>query len=313
MSFIDAAAWVWPVVAAAMIIAAGALLFVRTRLRRTVFISYRRSESAGFVAALAEPLRQRFGSSIFHDQVSIGPGEPYPSVIERRLLTSDVVAVVIGPAWLSVTNEHGIRLQQPDDVVRHEVKLALGSGARVIPLLLGGATMPTVDELPSELRALALRNAMSVSLDKVDEAARQFIAAVDAAPVQRTPWMVLLAHAAIVAVVLLYALSGGFLEKEIASVLFIVTPLFVATGAVTLVHTFGVTRPRARSAHVPASTLWVPLGLAAAVAVLVAMKGANVFINKFGPFQTALGVIEILLGINTGIVLSSLFMNRSEP
>jgi TIR domain len=59
--------------------------------------------------------------------------------------------VVIGPGWLCP------RLQDPNDHVRLEVAAALERNVRVIPVLVGGATMPEANSLPPDLAGLARR------------------------------------------------------------------------------------------------------------------------------------------------------------
>ena len=312
MSAPDLPPWSWPVLAMVVMAAAATAVFVRTRRARRVFISYRRVDTRDVVVRLHEGLRRWFGKSVFLDERSIGEGEPFPLAIARRLQTSDVVLVAVGPTWLTARNHRGLRLEQPDDIVRNEITLALGSGALVIPLLIDGASMPRADELPEPVRPLVERNAVVLTAD-LDQAIDRLARAVLAAPVQRTPWMVLLAHLAIMAVVALYALSGGFLGAEVWSVLSLVTPLFVATAAVAVLRAVGAGRRRARSGHVPVSTLWLPIGLAAAAAALVAMKASNFLIDTFPAFQTALFVVEGLLAIHTGVVLTSLFENGGVP
>lgn len=48
------------------------------------------------------------------------------------------------------------------DLLRREVEIALLLGLRVLPVLVGGATMPTRGELPESLWPLAGINAIPV-------------------------------------------------------------------------------------------------------------------------------------------------------
>ncbi len=64
------------------------------------------------------------------------------------------MVVVIGPDWLTVANERGRRLDDPDDHVRQEIEAALRSGLPLIPALVGGAPVPPVDALPQSLQPL---------------------------------------------------------------------------------------------------------------------------------------------------------------
>ena len=52
--------------------------------------------------------------------------------------------VVIGPRWLTAADPNGRRrLDDPDDLTRLEVAAALRRGIRVVPVLVGGAAMPS--------------------------------------------------------------------------------------------------------------------------------------------------------------------------
>jgi len=100
---------------------------------------------------------------VFQNVVAIGPGEDFDDAIEAALDQCDVTLAVIGPRWLVTTGSDGEhRLADPDDYVRRELAAALVHGHQVIPVLVGGATMPAPAALPSELRPLAQRQAVSL-------------------------------------------------------------------------------------------------------------------------------------------------------
>jgi hypothetical protein len=54
------------------------------------------------------------------------------------------------------------RLDDPNDFVRIEIATALSRDIAVFPILLPGATMPRIDQLPNDLQGLALRQALEV-------------------------------------------------------------------------------------------------------------------------------------------------------
>jgi TM2 domain-containing membrane protein YozV len=140
--------------------------FSEEQIMAGIFISYRRDDSAGWVGRLATDLQERFGQeTVFQDIGAIGAGEDFVAAIERSLESCSAVLVVIGPEWSRVKDRAGIRrLDNPDDTVRIEVAKALARKDHlVIPVLVGGAQMPTAAELPSELWALARRNALELS------------------------------------------------------------------------------------------------------------------------------------------------------
>ena len=127
----------------------------------SVFISYRRDDSAGFAGRLADALEQRLGAgAVFRDVDDIQPGADFEAVIARGLEQVRAVLVVIGPGWLDAAVDGQRRLDRPDDFVRREVEQALASGKPVVPVLVGGATMPAANALPIALRGLANRQAL---------------------------------------------------------------------------------------------------------------------------------------------------------
>jgi hypothetical protein len=70
---------------------------------------------------------------------------------------------VIGPNWLDVKDESGVRrLDNPDDFVTIEIAAALARDIRVIPVLVDNARMPKADKLPESIRPLVRRNAVEV-------------------------------------------------------------------------------------------------------------------------------------------------------
>ncbi len=133
-----------------------------------VFISYRRDDAAGYAGRLEEALERalhtRLGpASVFRDVQDIALGEDFVQAIAQRLAAAQAVVVLIGPRWAGPTANTARRIDDPGDIVRLEVAAALASPARVLPVLLPGASMPAEAELPDPLKPLARRNALSLS------------------------------------------------------------------------------------------------------------------------------------------------------
>jgi hypothetical protein len=163
---------------------------VRCSLERAallrIFLSYRRDDSSAWAGRLRDALAARFGDrNIFQDVVAVRPGDTFTDAMDTALAGSDVVLAVIGPGWLASANPGGgPRLAQSDDYVRAELAAALGQEKQLIPVLVGGAAMPTAAELPEELRSLALRQAVVLR----DTAWHQDVDALVASlPGRRTP------------------------------------------------------------------------------------------------------------------------------
>ena len=127
-----------------------------------IFLSYRRDDTSGHAGRLYDALSHRLGrGSVFQDVAAIDPGVDFGDAIVRALQDCDAVLAVIGPAWIDASTPAGVRrLDEPDDYVRLELSTALAADARVIPVLVAGANVPSTTELPDELRALAGRQAI---------------------------------------------------------------------------------------------------------------------------------------------------------
>jgi hypothetical protein len=126
-----------------------------------IFISYRRQDCRHLADRLAEALSPHF--DVFMDVRDLQPGDPFPDVLRHNLEDCQLLLVVIGPRWLTLTDAAGRRrLADPDDFVRQEVEAVLKQGKAILPILADGAPMPMADELPPSLRPLANFHAVAV-------------------------------------------------------------------------------------------------------------------------------------------------------
>jgi uncharacterized RDD family membrane protein YckC len=154
-----------------------------------IFLSYRRDDSSGWAGRLHEHLIREWGpGQVFMDIDAIAPGEDFRHAIARTIRTSDVVLVVIGPSWANSRDRAGNRrLDDEGDTHRAEVAAALASDVRVVPILVGGAAMPKLEDLPTSLKDLAYRNAAIIDdrrfasdVRALQEALKQFAEALAA-------------------------------------------------------------------------------------------------------------------------------------
>jgi hypothetical protein len=125
-----------------------------------IFISYRREDSGDAVARLSERLLEEFGAgSVFRDIDSIPIGSDFRSHLVAAVGRAAVCLVVIGPSWLTVSNDVGQRrLEQPDDWVRVEIETALQlNRGLVVPVLTGKTDMPSGKDLPPSIADLSFR------------------------------------------------------------------------------------------------------------------------------------------------------------
>jgi hypothetical protein len=149
-----------------------------------IFISYRRSDSAGHTGRLADDLGEALvGQALFRDIEAIEAGEDFVEALARAVGECSAMLVVIGPTWAKVTTADGQRrLHQAGDFVRMEVEAALARDVRVIPVLVGDAQMPDADELPASMAPLLRRNAYSISDRRWKYDVEQLIAILEKIP-----------------------------------------------------------------------------------------------------------------------------------
>ena len=145
-----------------------------------IFISYRRQGGSHLAGRLSDRLTDRFGEAqVFIDVDKIELGVDFAEEIVRAVAACKVLLVIIGPAWLTVADERGRRLDDPDDIVRLEIEAALDRGVRVIPILTESAVMPTQHDLPESLAGLARRNALPIRHESFRSDAGRLITAIE--------------------------------------------------------------------------------------------------------------------------------------
>jgi hypothetical protein len=121
-----------------------------------IFISYRRTDSGSAVGRLHRDLADHFGGKrIFLDETRIEPSAAWKQSIHAALEKCRIGLVVIGRNWMSD------RLQDPDDILRHEVSSLL-QNKQVLPVLVDDAGMPSTEALPKELERLTSIQSRSI-------------------------------------------------------------------------------------------------------------------------------------------------------
>ncbi|MEM9090789.1 MAG: toll/interleukin-1 receptor domain-containing protein [Cyanobacteria bacterium P01_F01_bin.53] len=125
----------------------------------SIFISYRRSDSGDLTGRIHDRLVDHFGrGAVFQDVDAIPYGVDFQAYLNERVGKARVVLAVIGPAWLEtlLAREKLARAETADlDWVRLELETAIAHNIPVIPVLAGGVTMPSAEQLPDDLRSLA--------------------------------------------------------------------------------------------------------------------------------------------------------------
>jgi hypothetical protein len=198
-----------------------------------IFISYRREDTGGHAGRLCDRLTARFGDAqVFMDLQDIAPGQNFAQSIDDTIARCACVVVVIGPRWLESLEK---RAHGAEDFVQHEIAAALRRAVTIIPVLVGGARMPTAGQLPPALSGLSYRNALEVRDERFDEDAARLVDAISAHVAGGGPGPSGLrrhsrARAAAAAVLMLAGLAGaivawrGWPQEETQAPLAVVSP-----------------------------------------------------------------------------------------
>jgi hypothetical protein len=219
-----------------------------------VFISYRRDDSAGHAGRIHDRLRRHLGRKLlFMDVDSIPLGVDFSKVLRNEVEKCEVLLALIGPQWLDARDDQGERrLEDPNDFLRFEIATALERDIRVIPVLLDGAGLPDADQLPENLRTLALRNGLAVRHASFHDDMERLIGQLKGAPI--LPRYPILLHAAaelglalvtgafgmvasaaiVIAAAVFYATLGLAAFKEAAYM--VVSPLLMLVLAVFIIR-----------------------------------------------------------------------------
>lgn len=143
----------------------------------SIFISYRRSidlASAGRLADYVHTAHPEY--AVFMDVRSLAPGEDFAAELVRAVEQCDVFLAIIGQGWIDARGEDGRRrLDNDDDFVRLEIEAALTHARRIIPILIGDARMPAVDQLPATMRRLISFNAFVLRHERFREDCKDLI------------------------------------------------------------------------------------------------------------------------------------------
>ena len=140
----------------------------------------------------------------------ISPGRDFQAEIDRSLAAADAVLAMIGPGWLTAATVTGEpRLYQAGDFVRTELSRALKLNLTVVPVLVGGATMPSVDDLPPDLSDLTRRQAVVVRDEAFHADVDRLLKLLRGEPERRAGWISRRRPALAAAAALVLVAAGG--------------------------------------------------------------------------------------------------------
>jgi hypothetical protein len=133
-----------------------------------ILISCRQADAGASAIALRDDLAQVFGD----DRVFLGKdalkAENWHEQVQGELEKCKVLLLVIGPRWLTITEEQNRPpIQLRDDLHRQEIAFLLDqSNVTVIPVFVEQSVVPRADQLPPDLQRLTSRQARSIASDQ---------------------------------------------------------------------------------------------------------------------------------------------------
>jgi hypothetical protein len=142
-----------------------------------VFISYRRADSPGHALTLSDSLTEATvageACETFLDVDKIAPGRDFIEVMTRSMESCDVAVAVIGRHWL--VTEGQLRLTDPADFVRSELRTAVITTTPIVAVLVDGATQPSEADVPDDIAAVAAAPSVRLEDDEFDDGVASLI------------------------------------------------------------------------------------------------------------------------------------------
>lgn len=138
-----------------------------------IFISYRRNDGAANARSVRDRLARVFGdNNVFMDVDNLLAGKRFDKELKNAIAQTTVFLAVIGPRWMALLKERQASGER--DYVHEEVAAALARELLVIPVLIEGGTLPRQNELPEDVRDLALHQKHEISHEHFGRGCRRF-------------------------------------------------------------------------------------------------------------------------------------------
>lgn len=139
-----------------------------------IFISYKRRDTSSAIAALVYNYLSTKGYKVFFDRKEIRQGRFNEQLYNHIEAAKDIIILLEETSLRACFSE--ITDAYKTDWFCKEVMhaLELEKDKHIIPILLGGYTMPEPDQLPEELKSLPLQNAISLDASEMDEVFQKY-------------------------------------------------------------------------------------------------------------------------------------------
>jgi len=122
-----------------------------------IFISYRREDHPHAAARVAAELQRLLPDfEVFIDVDGIRPGEDFGAKLDRELEDCAYLLVIVGKKWIGRPRSRTKppKIADSGDWVRREIVTSLNRKIPVVPILIDGAKLPPVHDLPDDLKPL---------------------------------------------------------------------------------------------------------------------------------------------------------------
>jgi hypothetical protein len=127
-----------------------------------IFLSYRRDDSRHIADRIFDRLKQNYRrDEVFKDVSSIPVGENFVAFIKSRIISAEVVLVIIGNDWVDTFAKR----QGQVDFVKEEIASALQLDKNIIPVFVEGVKAVPLQALPVEIQAVAQLQGIEVRPD----------------------------------------------------------------------------------------------------------------------------------------------------
>ena len=114
------------------------------------------------------------------DVEDVAPGQNFAKAIDQTMAACDAALIIIGPRWMELLRRRSLDHQQ--DYVCHEIESALAKHITIVPVLVGGASMAQLTELPEKLARLPLYQAAELRDNTFKDDCTRLAKAVSAQP-----------------------------------------------------------------------------------------------------------------------------------
>lgn len=159
-------------------------------MSKRIFISYRREDTAPAAGRVYDRLCQVLPrGDIFFDINAIKGGEDFEEKLAAELNVCDAVLIFVGKKWLGESGTTGRpRLWNDDDIVRAEVRAALGRNIVKLPVLVDSAKMPAASMLPEDIQGLTKLNGVSLRHESFDDDVERILGVIFGTERSARPW-----------------------------------------------------------------------------------------------------------------------------